>query len=324
MVNEFLNNRHEKFNVSKDMVFNLVKDSTKLNPTKRNKIIEGYDNEVYSIETKEGKHFILRINRKTEAGFENEAWAMEQCKKSGVPLPKIFLLDTIQIDDKKVEVMLQNKLAGLSLEKLQTKLSKQELEQILFQAGDVLSKIHSVKADGFYHRHREGNWDFPSWDKFMQSTINGRSSEREFIFNAGFNDREFNFMINMLKKYKEEFSCDQPVLCHGDYSPEHIFVDNKLKISGIIDFGMIEGNHPIHDFAYLSFQNPQLDLKPIMEGYKNKSHFEDRFNERLNLHKLLLQMGHLAHHSKIKDYEAVKSLTLTLRKTLNFLKTIKK
>lgn len=54
------------------------------------------------------------------------------------------------------------------------------------------------------------------------------------------------FMIDMIKRYRDEFPCRQPVLNHGDYLPGHIFVDEALRITGVIDFGMYEGSPPAH------------------------------------------------------------------------------
>jgi len=321
MNDDFIKKRHKKFKTPKRIIFNIVERVTKENPAQKQRIIGGYDNEVYSIKTEQGNEFIIRINRFGGVGFYNEAWAMKECRKSGVPVPKIFFLGNVEIDGKSYEVMLIERLKGRPLSKVYKKLSPEELNKLLEQAGEMLGKIHSVKVGGFYRRHKDGTWDFPTWDKFMDSTIRERNAEEQYILNAGFTEGQFASMIEMLEFYKTNYPCHQPVLNHGDFLPEHIFVDDGKKISGVIDFGMIEGNTPIHDFAYLNFEGPELNLEALKKGYPDKSLFDQEFDLKINLHKLALQMGHLTHNVKIGDQKQAKSIACRLNNTLRFLKT---
>ena len=41
------------------------------------------------------------------------------------------------------------------------------------------------------------------------------------------------------------------MLCHDGYLPEHIFVDDALRVCGVTDFADYEGNLPVHDFAVM-------------------------------------------------------------------------
>jgi aminoglycoside phosphotransferase (APT) family kinase protein len=66
---------------------------------------------------------------------------------------------------------------------------------------------------------------------------------------------------------------------HGDYVPEHIFLDEELHISTLIDFGMFLGHHPIHDFAFYNPEPPTLRLHALKEGYGDHEMFRDRFQE---------------------------------------------
>lgn len=321
MTNKIVEKRHETYTTPEDVVFEIVKNATGNNPVKREKIVKGYDNEVYSIETEQGNNFIVRIRRFGEVEFRQEAWAIEQSKNAGVPVPQVFFVGNIPTKDgANLEVMVLEKLDGDSLANIRQTIDDANLRKILVEAGKILAKIHSVKSGGFYQRHENGEWDFSDWEREMDSSIKDRSGEKELILSAGFSPSDFDFMIEMMKKYKTEFPCTQPVLNHGDYLPEHIFVGKDLRISGIIDFGMFQGAPPIHDLAYLSFEEPKLDISAIKEGYSNKALFDDNFEMRLNLHKLGLQMGHLAHNIRIGDNTQAQTISGELRKTLQFLK----
>ena len=285
----------------KAVVFNLVKRAVESDPVEIEGAARGYDNEVYFVKTIDGNVFVVRVKRFGEVSFRQEAWAMERCRETGVPVPKIFLVDEVSFGGRRMEVMVQSKVLGKSLSEIQKRLSKEEFIEILRRVGEVLGRIHSVKVYGFWRRLDSGRWSLVGWERYMRSIIRDRSSERRYILSAGFSQEDFDFMIDMLWKYREEFPCDQPVLCHGDLLPEHIFVnvEEDFEITGVIDFGEFQGAPNIHDFDVLSFECPTFDLLPLLEGYPYRECLNDDFEMRLNLHKLALLMGYLAHHMKI-------------------------
>jgi len=60
---------------------------------------------------------------------------------------------------------------------------------------------------------------------------------------------------------------EQPVLKHGHFVPQHIFVTEELALSGIIDFGEFQGSAPIPNLAYLVLEQPDLPMTPLLAGY---------------------------------------------------------
>lgn len=286
---------HTQFQTPRELIFDLVQKATGKSPTDLTKIIKGYDSEVYSIKTESGERYIAKIRHYGEVSYEEEEWAIDLCSKEGVPVPTILLRDTIDIKGKEHEVMVQEELSGKPLAEVRSNLSEHEMNTVLENAGAILSKIHSIHVSGFYHWDQNDNWDFKTWKDLTDSLIKSRRSEKSLILKAGITETEFKRAMQAMVEYQTDFSCEQPVFCHGDYLPEHIFVDDDLNITGILDFGMYEGSHPIHDFAFISFEAPGINLDAIKSGYTNKGLFEDRFDRRLLLHKIALQLGHLAH-----------------------------
>lgn len=315
--NNFLKARHAAYATPEDDIFRLVQKATGQQPQSSQKIVRGYDNEVYAVKTQQGQVCIVRINRHGKTGFDQEAWALEKCRAAGVPVPEILLIDVIEVDEHKDSVMVQRKLPGAALSDIQKSLTQNELQAVFCQAGEILSKIHSIKVNGFYKRHADGSWDFSTWHKVMMSALKDRAAEKTFILASGFSETEFNVMLGLLKRYRDGFVCDQPVLCHGDFLPDHIFVDERLVISGIIDFGEFQGGPPIHDFARLSLGHPEIKLDWLKFGYADKTIFEHNFGTRLTLHKIPLQMGYLAHYVQSGNTEAATVTAAGLRTTLD-------
>lgn len=176
-----------------------------------------------------------------------------------------------------------------------------------------------MEVDGFYRRHLEGRWDFATWNAVMDSAIHDRTKERGFILSAGFTEVEFDFMIDMIKRYRDEFPCRQPVLNHGDYLPGHIFVDEALRITGVIDFGMYEGAPPAHDFAYM---NGRIELAPVIEGYGDQSSINGSFQVRMRLHQVALGMGHVAHNMMIGNTPSAELSAQRLRHAMTGLRNL--
>lgn len=290
-----LQKRHQSFNTPEEIIFKLIKTDTGYTPLSKTKLIKGYDSEVYSIDTKENHALIFKVKHFGNVSFKQEEWAIKECDKNGVPVPTILSIGKIQLGKEVKEYTIQNKIKGHSLADLRHSLTGQQIQKVLFNSGKILRKIHEFKASGFYHRQENGIWDFPSWEMYAQSFVNDRSKEKKQIMQAGFSENEFVEMVNYLEIYKNEFKYSKPTLCHGDYLPEHIFIDVNFNVTAVIDFGMFEENHPVHDFAFFAIEAPFIDLTPLISGYGEHEMFQDRFSQRLHLHMLELGMGHLSH-----------------------------
>ena len=92
-----------------------------------------------------------------------------------------------------------------------------------------------------------------------------------------------------------------------------------MNISGVIDFGEFQGGPPVHDLAYFSFEQPEIDLRHLQAGYRDKTLFDDHFDTRFLSHKLALQMGYVAHYMKSRNTVELKPAAKGLRWTLEML-----
>lgn len=310
-----LSSRHNTFNTPENIVFNLVQEVTNLSPINRKKIVKGYDNEVYEVETKEGTSFIIRIKHFGESSMQQEEWVINQYKNAGVPVPEVYKVSTFQMNDEEREYMIQKKVHGKPLGEIKKEFTQEQLNKIYENAGRTLKQLHSVKVEGFYKRHENGVWDFTEWYRLVNSDVVDRGKESNLIIRSGFTEEEVKRMIKYLEIHRDEFSCEQSVLCHGDYLEEHIFIDDDLNIAAIIDFGMYRGDHPIHDFARLYMDSRFINMDVFRRGYGDHEMFHDRFEKRLLLHVLGNQMGHVAHYAREAMEPEVKYTAERLRET---------
>lgn len=290
---QFRRDLHASFGVAPDDVAAVVRKATGRPMASLSRIVRGQENEVYRAVTDSADEVVVRIRRFGEEGsLADEAWAMDQARRAGAPVPEVLLLDRLTSDGADLPVMVQAIAEGQALAE-RADLTAAERQAALARAGEVLARINAVTVPGFWRPGSDGEW-MSDWTSLMSGFTADREAERDLICAMGFGAAEFDRMITCLHAYADEFPCSQPVLCHGDFTPEHIFVDSQLRISAVIDFGMYCGGPPVSDLAYLRYALPRDDLAAILTGYDGAEKDDDAFWRRLDLHALGLAIGNLA------------------------------
>lgn len=313
----YLESQHARFVTPKNLVFEMTRRATSQTPVSRRKIVEGCDKEVYFVATAEGAEFVALINQ-TDESFAGEVWSLSEARKVGVPVPEVLLFDALEHEGNSFEFMVQTKTSGHDLATLLPQLSGEQKRDAIRQMGEVLSQIHAVKVGGFYKRDASGVWDFPSWSKLTAANLRDRA-ERELILRA-FTETDFDFILRMIELYANEFDCAAPVLCHGDYTPEHIYFNEDLRACGVIDFGDYQGNHPVHDFAILRLWENESFERAMREGYADSALFDAGFELRLHLHFLAVKIGFLAYHIRIPNHPDTPLFVEKLKSTIKWLR----
>lgn len=322
--NTFIQDRHSSYApITEEQLQRLITQNTTFGKiTQYEKIVRGYDNEVYDVQTQGGANLIVRISRYGDSSFVSEAWAMDQCRQHDVPVPEVYFVGDITVADQQLQGMIMQKSQGVGLSTLLDDLDEAQPQTALYNAGQVLRKINSIPVDGFYKRHEDGTWDFANWDRISASTINDRTSEKERILQAGISEQDFDFLITQLKTYLDRYHYDHAVLCHADYLPEHIFVDpGTLEVRDIIDFGEFQGGPYILDLAYFHFECPEIEMTPMVQGYFGDQAVADNFWDELHGYQIGLQLGHLAHQVKIGDHSSIQPTRQALQKTLAYFRS---
>jgi Ser/Thr protein kinase RdoA (MazF antagonist) len=295
MGNNFLNQRHASYHTAEAVLRFLVKEETGQNIRHFEPITSGYANEVYRVDTDNNDSLIIRIGRFGTTNFPTEAWAMQQAREAEVPVPKVHSITQINIDENQLlDVMLIQQVLGRSIESVQEHLTTKELSHIYEQVGKVLSRLHQVRVAGFGALQPNGRGSFSDWYAFVQFTLEQRVSDIPYIVQAGLLESEAYTLLEITREL--QLSSDtQPVLCHGDLSNEHIFVDDDLTVTGIIDFGQCQGGPPAIDTAVLLMFHPEIDLAWLKRGYYNKVHSDTLYRRQILLHQANIQMSYLAH-----------------------------
>ena len=288
-MNEYIKALQEKMTTPDNVIESVIRDNLKTTIEAKQRIFAGEDNEVYDAILGNGENVIIRISRKGVVEFRKEAWAMEQCKKAGVPVAEVLFIQDIDYDGKTLSISAQSKIVGDSLERGNTDyrtLDRDVLKGLIVQAGAILSKVHSIPTDGFGKLNQNGHGPYKNFREWIEVKL----TDSELYFSLagvhGFDKAVLEKALKILEDFSREDREILPVLNHCDFVPKHFFFEGN-KITGIIDFGGIKGQSPIHDFAVWDYWiKEEFPIEWLKEGYKNKGLFNEEFERLLIIFKI--------------------------------------
>src|SRR5579863_5006220 len=159
--------RHNKWNTPPSLINEYVRKTTGGAIAKASRIVIGQDNEVYDVTTSSNHQLIVRISHKANQRFEGERWAFNAARNAGVPTPQVLLVEPAEYDDITVTFCIEEKLPGKPLDVLLKDGLNSDLNKAIDQIGEVLSKLHSVKIDGFGYLQPDGKGQQTSFAEIM-------------------------------------------------------------------------------------------------------------------------------------------------------------
>ncbi|MBT3270308.1 aminoglycoside phosphotransferase family protein [Candidatus Poribacteria bacterium] len=241
---------------------------------------------------------------------------MEQCLQAGVPVPRVLALETVQLADGEFCAMVQECAAGVPLSEAMREMSDRDWAGICRQAGAMLGRIHTVPVGGYYRLSPDGSWDFPTFEAIAESSLHARASERERLIGCGFSPAECEAMMGLLRESLQSSADETPVLCHGDFAPDHIFVGDDLTITAVIDFGEFQGGRPAVDFTQIAFWERPVDVSAFAAGYPDQRWFGPDRTEKWALGRLGYLMGYCAYLADAERPEERDYMCDRLRETV--------
>ncbi|MEK7502299.1 MAG: aminoglycoside phosphotransferase family protein [Patescibacteria group bacterium] len=318
----FLENLHGKLNTPDDILEKVVKSAIGYEVEKKQKVMEGEINEVYVVTPTKGNDIIVRISREKHNRFEAEKWAMDRCRNAGVPVPQILLLSEVETDEEKLHICVESKIEGVSLEKLikQNVLNQSEIKDIVINAGEILSKIHSIKTKGFGEINSTGVGKFESWSEYMLKQNKNSDVVLEQVKKIGVNPKLIHEAFEILEKNQDIYKNVDSRLVHSDYGIKHMLIHDD-KINGIIDFENCRGADIAYDFSWWQyFGKNRPPVEWLMEGYKRNGNLGENFEARMHLVKIEIALSLLIYYGDAGHGFAKDITTKNLIEDIAFLK----
>lgn len=316
----YLSSLHATKETPEEIIRDIIKEGIGKELVSKRKIIAGEVNEVYDIILKDQSHVILRISPNGSPDFQQEKWAISECKKIGVPAPEIYLLKYLTINDKEYGFCLMEKLEGDTLERGTIDFGKLKLEerrQYINQAGEILSKIHSIPTNGWgWIIKDKGQYD--TSDGLFSNWLGKEEEYKKIAKEEGLEPNVMNTVFKVLEDFRQRYREVKPHLCHSDFAHKHFMV-NGGKLTGILDWGGVRSDSPIYDFGNWDFWfGDDIPTQWLKEGYTNKSLFNDDFEDFLHFIRIEKGLENFGwyHHQKYK--EMIEKIKIKLIKDIKY------
>lgn len=167
--------------------------------------------------------------------------------KNKLPVP-----DCLVLDDSRTlapfDYMVCKKIEGKNIEQSWAHLSEKLKSVLSFQAGQVLSQIHSVELNHF--GELSGNGPFPktnTWTEYLAFILNYHLEEAMAL--SLFTAEKRNSFLNSFKNHAHMFDkFETPKLVHGDFHLGNLLSDQE-KITGVLDFEWACAGDPLFDMS---------------------------------------------------------------------------
>jgi Ser/Thr protein kinase RdoA (MazF antagonist) len=259
----YLQQLHARFALPAEIITAFVERVTGRRPVARRRLISGDENEVHRIELDDGSVIYLRVTFPGTAlsKYDHEAAAMAQAGRHRVPVPDVLGLETLTTPDGPRAAMLVAAAPGRQLAGLLPDLSPDHRRMIMTDLGRVLGILHSIAMPGVGRPDEQGNWADPIDDH--RRDLADCQTATEHLPAAGLTSEE----VERVRHELAEYPYDEPVLCHGDISPWHVYVDADLRVVGLIDWGLWHAGSALAELATEMIKNTEQDFAAIAAGH---------------------------------------------------------
>lgn len=310
----FLTEFHAQFGLPRSTVVGLVEQATGGRVVDLERVVRGDENEVYRVELVDGPVVFGRIRVPGGVGMRREVWAMDQARRAGVPVPEVLSLTTLATGAGDRDAMVVAEAPGSQLASLLPSLSWERRRAVMVGIGEVMARLHTIGVPGLSRPDEGGVWPDPVAHR--RSRIEDRKAQRDRLLGAGISPGEVDQAFALLDCLLDEAQVVEPVLCHGDVSPEHVFVDEDLRVSAVIDWGLWSGGVPVEDLAWIAMHQTDSDFGAVVEGYGRYRLDDPFFGEAIRQSIVERSIGAIAWNTSIGHTEAVAAMAAVLRRAL--------
>ncbi len=182
----------------------------------------------------------------------------------------------------------------------------EEEDDLLYQAGAMMAKIHGVKVTGYgyFDNQRARKYGelvglHGTYRNHCLAALDANLSD--LVGSDHITDFQADKIKSLLKS-TDKFNIGAASLVHNDMADWNIIVDGGA-ISAVIDWDEAHAGDPVADIACWSLFFSEKRLKKFVEGYRTTRELEADFEERLHLYRLRYLVSKLALRHKVYSYK---------------------
>lgn len=273
----YVNALHGRYAVPQPVINSVVGRVTGGRVAGTERVIRGDEYEVHRVHLSDGTVVYLRAAWPgTEAPkVGHEAWAMNQARYGGVPVPEVLAVERVESPDGDLMAMVVREAPGRQLRYVLPSLSAERRKAALTELGRTLRVLHEVVMPGTGRPDDHGRWAEPEPDR--RRYVAAVADDTQHLATAGLSSAEVGRVLEIVHSDLVPIE-NPPVLCHGDLSYEHVFVDAELMVVGLIDWGMWNASSAEADLTLVRILSPAPDFAAVLAGHglSDDADFRDR------------------------------------------------
>lgn len=307
----YLEQKHATLITPEMVIEDVVKRATGAEVASKKRLIKGEANEVYLVTLVSGKQLILRISHKESNdyqkgadSFRTERQVIEEARMVGAKVPNVVAVEEEVVGGVVRGFCLEEVLPGKPLDEC-AELSSDQKRGLVAKAGTELAKIHNVHFSGVGELElKDGHlvpWQGSVEDRLLDHERNDQGGLQKIATRLGLPEGTIETCFSLLRDAAARYPSFEPRLLHGDFGPKHIFVDGE-EVTGIIDFEEARGGDPVEDIARWGFFfNHTYPTQWLIDGYTDKSIFDDTFAWKMKIWTIHMALSHLYYYDKEKN-----------------------
>jgi fructosamine-3-kinase len=309
-----------------------IKEAGKMNPIFEIKITNPNLNLILKTYGKKWEHYKP----------DKEKFIFELIKKeTNLPVPEIYILDK----GKKIipyTYLLMNKMEGKMPKSIN--ISKSEKENIYFQLGKDLSKLHEIKLNNFGWIYKdkvskhELNYEkpFDNWYDFfihkfeeVKEEVRGGKNKRYGKLTKEKIEELFPIIEEKIKISRTYLSKKiKPSFIHNDFSLENVLIkkDKIWKITAILDVEVAMSGDSEFELAqfYMDILIKDKHLREsFLKGYLSTKKLSKDFQEKLVIYKIYSYLSLISFEGFELGNATIKEINYFYKKILELLKNDK-
>jgi aminoglycoside phosphotransferase (APT) family kinase protein len=203
-------------------------------------LTKGLEHKVFNVKTESNDYIIKFPITSSDNKCKVQQWAYKKWTNIGIPVPKVILYNHNYIIEEKIQ--------GVDLE--EAKLSLEQQQEIMYQLGKLVRKMHSIKTTGFGPIGSNYKGKYRTWKQFINTQY------KKAFLEAKKNRYLPSNLLNKIQTFYNErmdvLDYSDPILFHNDLVYSNIIVKDG-KITGIIDAGDCLSGDPLFEFGFMNW-----------------------------------------------------------------------
>jgi aminoglycoside phosphotransferase len=219
----------------------------------------GIEQNVYIVQTCKNKYIAKFPKKGNEIMIFREEFACNNLKQFDF-LPKLIYVN----DNFLIESFLEG-------ESLWHKKRKNEVSKSFWKDfGRAVSKIHTVKIDGYGEITEKGKGKFESWEEFLEGFLSASYTITALRKTELLNEEEIQDILDFITKNSSLGTENEMCLLHFDLIEGNVLLKDN-EFASIIDFGDISSGAREFDLGKLYLEEKGQNFDNFLIGYGKKS-----------------------------------------------------